>query len=412
MKTVGLRIRQLRKEQKLTLEALAGEKLTKGMLSLIENGKAQPSMESLSYIAQQLGVESTELMEEVSHTEKRTILEQAEKLFKVEFSKLTVEHTQIFELIHPIVDKLTLSYESARLLDIYSRCGYDIKREDWESYYHQALGMYDQLHLNNQRASLVLFKVMVQFTSHHYEEALTIILQEHDCFDSPLDAVTNLDYLYCESLLFSSVGDYENAWMKMHEAIAFSKEERIFYRIDDLYRLAFFQAMINGIEKDRVYYLQKIRQYGEFAENKLSTAIAEFMEAHFYNSYAHDYHKALVCLERFLELGKEINLDKTNPEDNYHYLLEKGKALYGLGQIEESLTSLQKYEVPPYLHHPFDLSMSYEVYAYLALCHNQLGDQETALKEAQLGADLVAKMPDTPYKMFIYETLEYIQNKQ
>ena len=55
MDTLGLRIRQLRKEQKLTLEALAGNKLTKGMLSLIENGKAQPSMESLSYIAERLG---------------------------------------------------------------------------------------------------------------------------------------------------------------------------------------------------------------------------------------------------------------------------------------------------------------------------------------------------------------------
>ena len=51
MSTLGERIRTLRKQQKMTLEALAGTELTKGMLSLIENNKANPSMESLNYIA-------------------------------------------------------------------------------------------------------------------------------------------------------------------------------------------------------------------------------------------------------------------------------------------------------------------------------------------------------------------------
>jgi transcriptional regulator with XRE-family HTH domain len=386
------------------LEALAGNKLTKGMLSLIENGKAQPSMESLSYIAQQLGVESSELMEDVSPTEKRTVLEKAEKLYKVVFSELTDEHKQIVELINPIADKLTLSYESARLLDLYSRSGYHAKHEDWNSYYNRAMAMYEQLHLYNQSASLALFKGMIQFTAHRYEEALAIILQEHARFDSPFDAMTTLDYLYFESLLFSAVGNYEKAQIKMKEALLFSKGERIFYRIDDLYRLACFQAMINGNEEDRSYYLQKVRQYGEFAENKYSTAIAEFLDAHFHNSFTHDYHKANVHIERFLELGKEIQTGKANKENNNHYLLEKGKALYGLGQLEEALPMLTKYEIPTYLHHPYDLSMAFEVHSYRALCYAQLGDMEKALYEAKIGYDLIIQLPDTPYKTFIIQT--------
>lgn len=412
MENIGLRIRQLRKEQKLTLEALAGKKLTKGMLSLIENGKAQPSMESLSYIAQQLGVDTTELMEEISQSEKRSVLEKAEKLLKVDFSERTDEHTQIFELIHPIVDKLTISYESARLLDIYCRCGYYIKRDDWERYYQQAMNLYEQMHLFNQSASLALFKGMVQFTDHHYEEALAIILQEHARFDYPLDAVTTLDYLFIESILFSSVGNYEKAWNKMQEALTFSKEERIFYRIDDLYRLACFQAMINGTEEDRLYYLHKTRQYGEFAENKYSVAVAELLEAHFYNSYAHDYKKALIHIERFLEHGRGFKTDQTTEEANVHYLLEKGKALYGTGEIKEALSTFSSYHVPNYIHHPYDLSMAYEVHSYRALCYSQLGDMDKALEEAQIGVDLITPMPDTPYKKFINQTLAQIQNKQ
>ena len=404
MDTIGLRIRQLRKEQKLTLEALAGQKLTKGMLSLIENGKAQPSMESLSYIAHQLGVESSELMEDVSPTEKRTVLEKAEKLYKVGFSELTDEHKQIVELINPIADRLTLSYESARLLDLYSRSGYHSKHENWNTYYNRAKEMYEQLHLYNQSASLALFKGMIQFSAHKYEEALDIILKEHARFDSPFDAMTTLDYLYFESLLFSAVGNYEKAQIKMKEALHFSKGERIFYRIDDLYRLACFQAMINGNEEERSYYLQKVRQYGEFAENKYSTAIAEFLEAHFHNSFTHDYLKANVHIERFLELGKEIQTAKTYKENNNHYLLEKGKVLYGLGQYKEALPMLTKYEIPTYLHHPYDLSMAFEVHSFRALCYAQLEDMERALHEAKIGHDLIIQLPDTPYKSFIIKT--------
>ena len=36
------------------------------MLSLIENNKANPSMESLNYIAERLNVDVTELLEEIS----------------------------------------------------------------------------------------------------------------------------------------------------------------------------------------------------------------------------------------------------------------------------------------------------------------------------------------------------------
>ena len=132
MSTLGERIRTLRKQQKLTLEALAGDQLTKGMLSLIENNKANPSMESLSYIAERLGVEMSELLEEVSTQELREVLEKAEKLFNTKFEELTDEHKQIIALIDPYIERLTQGYEAARLLEIYSRSLYLEKRDGWQ----------------------------------------------------------------------------------------------------------------------------------------------------------------------------------------------------------------------------------------------------------------------------------------
>lgn len=92
MNSLGTRIRNLRKERKLTLEALAGDRLTKGMLSQIENDKAKPSMESLDYIAERLGVKASELLEEIAPSTIRHLLEQVEIFFMQKYS-LVIQKT-------------------------------------------------------------------------------------------------------------------------------------------------------------------------------------------------------------------------------------------------------------------------------------------------------------------------------
>ena len=87
IETLGVRIQSVKKTTESYVGCLAGTGLTKGMLSLIENNKANPSMESLNYIAGRLGVEISELLEEVSTQELRNVLEKAEKLFNTDLDK-------------------------------------------------------------------------------------------------------------------------------------------------------------------------------------------------------------------------------------------------------------------------------------------------------------------------------------
>ena len=117
IETLGERIRKLRKQQKFTLEALAGSELTKGMLSLIENNKANPSMESLTYIAKRLGVECLSYLKKSVVKELREVLAKAEKLYYTNFDDLSDEYEQLITLIEPYVQKLTQGYEAARLLE-------------------------------------------------------------------------------------------------------------------------------------------------------------------------------------------------------------------------------------------------------------------------------------------------------
>lgn len=53
---IGERIRQLRKKRGLTQKELAGEQMTRNMLSLIETGSALPSLSNLAYLSNMLEV--------------------------------------------------------------------------------------------------------------------------------------------------------------------------------------------------------------------------------------------------------------------------------------------------------------------------------------------------------------------
>ena len=59
---VGEKIRKLRIEKMMTQSELSGDQVTRNMLSLIEKGKAVPSLQTLSYIATRLNVSTAFLL--------------------------------------------------------------------------------------------------------------------------------------------------------------------------------------------------------------------------------------------------------------------------------------------------------------------------------------------------------------
>lgn len=61
---LGQRIREARLAAGLSQKALCGDTITRNMLSLIESGKAKPSMQTLRYLAEQLGKPISYFLEE------------------------------------------------------------------------------------------------------------------------------------------------------------------------------------------------------------------------------------------------------------------------------------------------------------------------------------------------------------
>ena len=66
---LGEKIKQLRTAKLMTQSELAGGEITRNMLSRIENGAAQPSLDTLKYLAQKLGVSMGYLLSDGSDEE-------------------------------------------------------------------------------------------------------------------------------------------------------------------------------------------------------------------------------------------------------------------------------------------------------------------------------------------------------
>ena len=63
---IGSKLRQARLDAGLSQRQLCGEMITRNMLSLIENGSARPSMDTLAYLAERLGRPISFFLEEES----------------------------------------------------------------------------------------------------------------------------------------------------------------------------------------------------------------------------------------------------------------------------------------------------------------------------------------------------------
>lgn len=388
---LGERIREMRKRKKMTLEVLAGKELTKGMLSLIENNKAKPSMESLAYIAERLEVEIGDLLDEVSTQEIREILEKSEKLYNLESE--TDKYKQLIGLIEPYIDKLSQGYESARLLDLYSRSLYHEKVDGWRNFSSRSAQMYDEMNLTAKRANISIFWAMEKFTEHDYTESLTILLRERAEIEKShvyIDPMTRVDLDYNEAILYFAVGDSDSATKVMESAIQFSKEHRIFYRINDLYRLAVAHALMSHDEERKDHYSTKLRQYGEFAEDMWSTLFHDLFQIMSLINEKQDYEMAIEKIDRYLADPKITEVYEI------WFLLEKGKALYGLEHFNDALTYLEKVNVPSWAHHPYDLSLLYVADSYKALCQLELGNKDTAVQFAELAVKNYMPLTHTP----------------
>ncbi|MGE8001765.1 helix-turn-helix domain-containing protein [Lysinibacillus sp. NPDC093190] len=399
MNELGQRIKKLRIEKGMTLVELTGNKMSKGMLSMIENGRANPSMDSLKFIARQLGCDPQYLLGSPTPDELKTLFNKLEE----EYEKNNDE--QIISLTQNIIDQqFPISLESARILEISGRTVMKSDEKSGEMLIDRAISIYDRLSLYSHCLAAKLYVVEYHAKKGEYLNALNMlrsVRKEYDEKATVIDMLVELEANYVEMVLLFGIGEYKSGKEKLNQLIIISKKRMVYYKMDNIFRIAAFQALLHNNENDYAYFIKKSEQFAVFSENDKSLAFTLLLQAHYYNQIPKDYEQALLYLNKF------ATVLKGNIGSDFYYL-EKGKALLGKGQLNEALEAFEKFKLPGSTTYPLELCILYTAYSYRAICLMQLGKTEEALIYAKKAANKIDSLPKTNYQDFIKNTIELV----
>lgn len=414
MLNIGAKIKELRKERKMTLAQVAGDRITKGMLSLIENGKAQPSMESLQHIAKQLEIDVSELMQTENY-------QQMKELYRdVEIKRLALnkEHDdkkinekvlELYHLIHPLYENGSLkgtSFEEVRIYEVYLTMRYFAKMDLSEKPFAKLVGMYEQVHGYSKILKIFARMGSIKFLERNYAEGLRYLQEGEkyiEKYGDLIDDLEKLDLYYNITVSYAALNDDVQMENYLERALKLAKEKKIVYRLNDFYRFLFFTHCSKEEEEKAYYYLKKIRAFAEIMEEPNETVMEQLVTLLYTNHIEKDYEKTIAT--RF-----ENTLA---PEDFSYYTDiffngQYGYAYYMLERYEEALKTLKEVEILEYNQHPIDLAMMYRAFAVRALCHFKLGDKENAKRDILYAMDGVKDLKITTEIQFIIDAYDEI----
>ncbi|BAK16542.1 helix-turn-helix transcriptional regulator [Solibacillus sp. FSL W7-1472] len=413
MNILGERIKKLRKQKKLTQTEVVGERLTKGMLSLIENGKAQPSMESLRFIANQLNVDVDFLIDDGTLTMLRnlytTIEEDVERRKLIrdpeELQSLTIK---IIEKIEPYLSEIQgTNYEQIRLREVYFLMNRTINKAKSLDEYWKFIDQYEEIHAYSQMLRCYFYLCQAAIEQRNYNETLAILKQGEkriEPYELMMDPMVILDLYYNLTISYSAVDNTRMSDHYLQKALNMAKKKQIFYRMDRFYHLLFIQSIANEDINKCKEYIEKLMLLSEFADDPAISVRYLYSKLHYMN----------IVEKKYAQIVMEIDHYKTKLQD-YLFLFKNpifiGEEMYAEFKLQNYSKALQvgtALTIPDYLHHPIDLAKYYQFFAVRALASYYEKDEVAAKRDIIFAKNGVEDFPETIYKKFIYKAFNEI----
>jgi len=394
-KKIGARIRALRKSMGLTQEELAGDHMTKSMLSQIENGRTFPSMRTLQYLATKLKQDPGYFLEEHGNESVRELLREVEQASK------TKDYEKVLALITPKLESLPSTVDTARVLEHYIAACFYTGTEGGEEAVTKASDICERFGLYVDSVKIKYLRYALLFAREQYQESLNLIRslqEEYASKRTSRDYLFEIQLYYAESISLSAVGRYAECRDVMLEALNLSKEEGVYHLTDHFYRILAQNCILTG-ETDKIWhYLKKARQFAEVTEVEESIGLVEHSEVRVMN-WEGRYGEALQHAEHSLYFRKN---------DKEGYLLQTGISLYGLGRYADALEALSQIQTPRInaAHHPLDKIRRYTAYAYRANALVKLGRVVEAEEQALIAYERTRGYPSCPELELIQQTYQ------
>ncbi|MNB82108.1 Helix-turn-helix domain protein [compost metagenome] len=389
---IGDKLKALRLSKGLTQSELAGEDMTKSMLSQIENGRALPSMRSLQILAERLGVDAGYFLEDDQSVELARMVRDIEVQFKQKNYQAVVSSVQ------PLLGgKLPVTVDAARLMEFYVAACYYTGSAGGEEAVSRAAEIYERFGLFVESAKVQYLTYALLFTQGKYEESLELIRSVRGKYLTKKvgnNFLFELDLHYAESVTLSALGDYSGSKEAAQAAVALSREENVFYMTDHLYRVLSNLALMSGNLDEAKQYLEKARLYVKLSENEESVQLLRLADIRLANAEQR--------YEEALELGHSFQVTGDRYVSSCN--LMAGIALYHLLRDDEALEALSRVTLTDDVHHPLDRAAVFTSYAYKARIYARTGKLEEARQQSQTAYERVQHFPSSVYCTFIRDT--------
>ncbi len=409
MPSIGETIKALRKQRKLTQSDLAGDRLTKGMLSLIENDKAKPSIDSLQYIAKRLAVPMSELIGEMDREKLRETLKQITRIWDEQNRQLQPDYSEAFTLFEPILlDLKQRSYEELRLEQLYLEMrGFADKKMDLAAY-EAILKKYEQMALHdnvmNGYISMMVYAYLVE--SHtlgvQYSDDAAAYFEQYETL---LSVEKQLQFYYYRMIALAMTKD--RPWKQCAEkALALSREKNMYYLIDAFYRFLFVQEVIEYNEPQARLYLKKLTLFFQMTGDDAAEQSLLFWQLFIPLFIHHDFEASYTILEQCKKQSAE--------EEDQRIVTNVASAiesyiLFHLERYEESAAAYEEIIESFYFNkHPIDLSLIFLGLTARARSHWQLGKKEAAKRDMLYVQNEIKDFPDYSYSVFFKESIAVI----
>ena len=413
--TLGIRIKRLRKQKKLTQTELAADRFTKGMLSLIENDKARPSMESLRFIAQQLNVEVGYLLDDGTLTMLRNLYLEIED--DVERRKIIRDPDELQSLTVKMIEKIEphlaliqgTNYEQIRLREVYFLMNRTINKAKSLDEYWKFIEQYEAIHAYSRMLRCYFYLCSAAIEQRNYSETLAILKQgeEHIMpYELMIDPIVRLDLYYNLTISYSAVDNVAMSNYYLQKALDMAKKKQIFYRMDRFYELLFVQSVANKEYEKSKGYIEKLHLLSQFADDPTITILYVSNYLHYLNNVEMQFEMVSPTIERAkAKLHTSMFLFK-----NPIFVGEQMYAQYQLQNYQQVIEIGTNFAIPTYLHHPIDLAKYYRFFAVRALSYYHMQDKVAAKRDIIYAKNGVEDYPETIYKTFIYEAFNKIFN--
>lgn len=406
---LGNKIKNLRKELKMTQSQLAEPEMTKSMLSQIENGLAMPSMKNLQFIAKKLSKPLSFFFDDSSqNVNKESFDEIVIELKNIDDLIKNKNYKKALSCIDILQSKISLNSNDRLMGDILYRKGKCLMcmdaLDEGEKFLKEAYDIYLKSNNYTEAAKSYSEIAIKPWRNFDYEECIRIHSKAMKIYDKSPNRDTHFEIELSNDLaaFYSAKGDLEKSLEYLKNALDISNTTGIYYKADEIHRLTAGLSFIQGDDESYRVNIEKAEQFAKFTNNKEIMQYIFSVKAVYENERG-NYEKALEYLE---EMAKYIT-----SKEQYFYCREKAKALFYLGSFEEALENIKLVDYPDYVNHRFDYLIMWSAKIYEGLIYNHFGQLDKALESINTGIEKMKKFGSSKLLSFALESLSDIYYK-